>query len=259
MLKAHNISKTFRHPPCLLPLHPFSPSTAMVKALDHVSFTVEAGTKLAVLGANGAGKTTLLKTIATLITPDLGSIALSGCNDDIGIKRSVSFIGDPERSFYWRLTGRQNLEFFAALYDMPLRAARARIADLLNLFKVDYADRRFETYSSGMKKTFSLIRGLIHTPRLLLLDEPTKSLDHASASRFRDLLNGALARGQCAGIVFATHDLSEAVYCADTYLLLDHGRPVASGKIRDLRDAANGAHSALSDLLISAAGGKHDE
>ena len=112
-----------------------------VRALDDVSFRLERGKILAVLGPNGAGKTTLLKIIATLLLPDRGSVLLNGSGLEEKIKMSVGLVAEEERSFYWRLTGRQNLEFFAALYGLDRKTAGARIDELSELFAVDYADK----------------------------------------------------------------------------------------------------------------------
>jgi ABC-2 type transport system ATP-binding protein len=132
-------------------------------------------------------------------------------------------IGD-ERSFYWRLSGRRNLGFFAALHGLRAQEADERIQQVLEIVELtDAADRPVLGYSSGMRARLSLARALLSSPPLLLLDEPTTSLDPLAASRFRDLAS-RLARERDVGVLFATHDLNEAVAIADRVVMLVAGR-----------------------------------
>ena len=128
------------------------------RALEDVSFSLKKGKILGVLGPNGAGKTTLLKILATLILPDKGSVLINGWSvgiDDNKIKSLIGLVSSQERSFYWRLTGRQNLEFFALMYD--LENPGNKIEELFDLFEIDYQDNRFDSYSTGMKQKFALM------------------------------------------------------------------------------------------------------
>jgi ABC-2 type transport system ATP-binding protein len=205
-----------------------------IRALDSLSFAISKGTILGILGPNGAGKTTLLKIISTLICPDQGTVAVNNYRlgiDDAKIKSSLGLILEEERSFYWRLSGRQNLEFFACLYAMDKKSIRKRINDLLKLFKVDYADKRFDSYSTGMKKRFALMRGLIHNPQLLLLDEPSKSLDYASASDLRRFIREILVKKENKTVIFTTHQISEALDFTDLFMILDKGIMCAFGTL----------------------------
>jgi ABC-2 type transport system ATP-binding protein len=204
-----------------------------VVALDNVSFSLEKGRVLAILGPNGSGKTTLLKIISTLILPDKGTAAINGYQvgkDDDKIKSLIGLVSSAERGFYWRLSGRQNLEFFAALYGLRTKKAGQRIYELLALFNVDYADRRFDSYSSGMKHKFALMRALLCDPPLLLLDEPTKSLDYNSACELREFIKARKDHGITT--VIATHDLEEARYLAESYLILNKGAVCGMGEIK---------------------------
>ena len=153
-------------------------------------------------------------------------------------------IGD-ERSLYWRLSGRRNLTFFAALHGIRRREAGERADELLGAIGLgDAADRSVLGYSSGMRARLSLARALISSPPLLLLDEPTRSLDPVAAVRFRETAV-ELARGQGTGILFATHDLHEAAAAADRVVVLSQGKVVFEDRVGTM-DAARLEQSFLS-------------
>lgn len=224
-----------------------------MRALEDISFSLKKGCVLGILGPNGAGKTTLLKIISTLILPEKGSVKVNGfCvgKDDEKIKSLLGLIVDDERSFYWRLTGRQNLEFFACLYGLDKKSANARIGELLTLFKADYADKRFDAYSTGMKKRFALIRGLLHNPGLLLFDEPTRSLDYASAFNLRNFIKENLVKAQGKTVIITTHQMDEALGFADLFMILDKGRMRAFGTLDELRKGIKDPAATLSQIFI---------
>jgi ABC-2 type transport system ATP-binding protein len=197
-----------------------------VEALGGVSFDVELGEVVALLGPNGAGKSTLLRILGTTVLPDSGSATVGGhdvVRDAVAARRSLGLMIGDERSHYWRLSGRRNLAFFGALVGMRRREALARAEQLLE--DVDLspaADRPVLGYSSGMID-----------PPVLLLDEPTRNLDPLAASRFRESTS-RLARERNAGVLFATHDLHEAVGMSNRILVLSAGRIVLEEPARDL-------------------------
>jgi ABC-2 type transport system ATP-binding protein len=218
-----------------------------VRALDSVSLDVRHGEIVALLGANGAGKSTLLKILGTTVLPDEGRAVVAGHNvvcNPRAVRRATGFLLADERSWYWRLSGRKNLEFFAALHGFRRRAARDVADRLLNEAGLeDAADRAFSGYSSGMKLRLSLARALLADPVVLLLDEPTRSLDPLASLEFRTLLEQIVAtRG--AGVLFATHDLHEAAAVASKVLVLVEGRAAATAPHTDA--------AALERLLIEA-------
>lgn len=220
-------------------------------ALKDVSFTLERGKILGILGPNGAGKTTLLKVLSTLILPDAGSFTLKGLRpgaDDLRIKALIGLASSEERSFYWRLTGRQNLAFFATLYGVPPRSAASRISTLFDLFNVAYEKKRFDSYSAGMKRKFELIRALIHDPEILLLDEATKSLDYSAACEMKELVAKMAAAGKT--ILYATHDMDEAQDMCDTFLILDEGCVRGSGTLDELRAITGLAAARLGEIYL---------
>src|SRR3990172_8165098 len=162
------------------------------KALKNVNLQIRHGEIVALLGPNGAGKTTLLKILSTLVLPTSGTAYVKGyeivrCEDDV--KKSIGLVTGEERSFYWRLTGRQNLEFFAALYGLRPDEAKPRIDALLEQLDLSAAaDNMFYSYSSGMKQKLALVRGLLCNPAVLFLDEPTKSVDVMTARDLRGFI-----------------------------------------------------------------------
>ena len=212
-----------------------------VTALDGVSLTVAEGEILALLGPNGAGKTTLLKTISTLVLPDRGTVEVDGVDvvrDPAAARRLLSPVAADERSLEWRLSARENLRFFGALQGLHGDALRRRIDELLDVTGLaDAGEKRVGMFSSGMRQRLLIARGLLPRPRVLLLDEPTRSLDPLGARAFRDFLGHEVAGQQGCTILMSTHDPDEALGLSNRIAILDHGRVVALGTQRELADA----------------------
>lgn len=258
MLQVNNITKNFAPPLSFNRLLNMGfKHRKSTRALEEITFSLEKGKILCILGPNGAGKTTLLKIISTLILPDKGTFRVNGYNsgaDDQKIKSCLGLVLEEERSFYWRLTGRQNLEFFSGLYGFNKKSADMRISELLELLKVDYADKRFDSYSSGMKKRFSLIRGLLHAPELLLLDEPAKSLDYASAVSLRSFIKENLVKNQGKTVIITTHNMEEALGLADVYMIMYRGKINGIGSLENLRRKINDPQAALNKIFLELTG-----
>ncbi|MCM8780520.1 MAG: ABC transporter ATP-binding protein [Candidatus Omnitrophica bacterium] len=254
LIEVHNLSKYFFTPISFkrilkLDFKHKEPTCA----LQDINFSVSGGNTLGILGLNGAGKTTLLKIIATLILPDKGKIQVAGYlvgRDDEKIKSLVGLVSSSERSFYWRLSGRQNLEFFSSLYGLNKKQTKSRIDELMDLFGVDYQDRRFGEYSTGMQKKFVLMRALIHNPQILLLDEPTKSLDYATALRLRDFIKEKIIKQQGKTVIFATHNLDEALDFADSFMILHKGKLLALGTLQELRRVVAKPQATLGEIFL---------
>ncbi|MBA2506067.1 MAG: ABC transporter ATP-binding protein [Thermoleophilaceae bacterium] len=198
-----------------------------VSALAEVDLDVGAGEIVALLGPNGAGKSTLLRILGTTVLPDEGRISVAG-HDVVAspgqARRAIGFCLADERSWYWRLSGRQNLEFFTTLHGLRRRAAETRAAELLELIGLaEAADRPFGGYSTGMRLRLSVGRALLAEPPVLLLDEPTRSLDPVATANFRDLLR-EIVRNRQPAVLLATHDLHEASSVAARILILSEGR-----------------------------------
>ncbi len=210
-----------------------------IPALDGISFKVEKEKLFGIIGPNGAGKTTLIKILATLIRPNSGTAFIDGFDiyrQEKSIRKRIGYITSEERSFYWRLSGRQNLLFFATLYNMSNKEAKERanhLGDLLNLKK--YLDRPFMNYSSGIKQRLSIARGLIHDPEILLMDEPTRSLDPLSKLRLHQFIKETLIGEQKKTILLTTHDLSEAEYLCDGLAVISEGRIITAGPVDEIK------------------------
>jgi ABC-2 type transport system ATP-binding protein len=198
-----------------------------VVALDGIDLEIDAGDVVALLGHNGAGKSTLLRILATTILPDQGGAAVAGhdlVKEPAAVREAVSVMFGNERSWYWRLTGRQNLEFFTILHRFRRRAAADRAERLLREVGLEEAaDRPFLGYSSGMRARLSLARALITEPRLLLLDEPSQSLDAAASNHLAETIR-RLSRERGTGVLVATHDVREAAAVATRTVVLRRGR-----------------------------------
>jgi ABC-2 type transport system ATP-binding protein len=208
-------------------------------ALKGVSFTIHAGEMVGLLGPNGAGKTTLLKILATMLYPTSGRLRVAGkdaLRHAAEIRRAIGVITSDERSFYWRLTGRQNLEFFAAIWDVPAPVARVKIGELLERLSLTHAaDQPFYTYSSGMKQKMAIARGLLSGPSILLYDEPTRALDPLSTRNIREWLKSFRDASPEAAHLIATNQMDEAEQLCDRILVLNRGEIVASGSIEEVR------------------------
>lgn len=229
--------------------------------MDHVSLTVQVGTVFGLLGPNGAGKTTLLRIVGTLLAPSGGRVRVLGYNavrHPEPVRRRIGVVLGGERSVYWRLTGRENLLYAAALHDLPTRVAAERTAELLALVGlVERADDLVERYSSGMRQRLAIARALVHNPALIILDEPMAGLDPHAAAAMRTLL-AALGRDRRRTILMATHHLGEAERLCGEVAIIDRGRVLACGAPPALKArwgaAAGGVEATLEDVFLAITG-----
>ena len=225
----------------------FGPLTA----LNRITLSIKKGEICVVIGPNGSGKTTLLKILATLITPSDGVARVYG--DDVThvpdrVRTKIGFVSSEERSFFWRLTGKQNLRFFASLYDMSGSERDRRIHYLLERLGFNgLGDRRFSDYSTGMKQALAIVRGFIHDPEVLLLDEPTRSLSPDMAKRLREVICDEAKKGKT--FLIASHNLNEVEKIADQVAILHKGILRAAGTVEEL--SSHAGFSADRDLDIA--------
>lgn len=220
--------------------------------LRDINLKVEKGSVLGLVGPNGTGKTTLLKILATLISPTDGRSLIFGHDtaaDPIFIKKMTGFVPSEERSFYWRLTGRQNLEFFAALHNINGKERTRRVDALLEAVRLEKSSRlRFREYSTGMKQALGIARGMLHDPPILLLDEPTRSLSPNIAKLVRKLISNK-ARNEGKTILIASHNLKELEELADIIAIIDNGNIRASGSMAELRNRAGFSGADLDKII----------
>ncbi|MBE0428418.1 MAG: ABC transporter ATP-binding protein [Thermoleophilia bacterium] len=217
------------------PRHPFEKK--IFTAVRDVNIEVRRGEIFGLLGPNGAGKTTLTKMMCTLILPSSGSATIAGYDlvrQQEKVKASIALVSSEERSFYWRLTGRQNLEFFAALRGISREKAARRIPEVLDQVGItEAANRRFQEYSTGMKQRLGLARGLLADPEIFFMDEPTKGLDPLATKHIHDFIRENLAaRGKT--VFLATHHLAEAEHVCDRVGIMYDGEMKAHGQVDEL-------------------------
>jgi ABC-2 type transport system permease protein len=217
-----------------------SPAGLSFPAVDRVSIQIRQGELFGLLGVNGAGKTTLIKMLSTLIEPTSGSARVNGydLNHDAAIKNSIGLVTSDERSFYWRLSGQQNLEFFASLYGLPPAKLHDRVEHVLEQVELqETAEDRFLTYSTGTRQRLSFARALLNEPKLLFLDEPTKGIDPLVAHRLQNLIREDLVERQGMTVLLTTHDLREAEQLCDRIAIIHNGQIQAVGSLDDLRQS----------------------
>ncbi|HEY4423200.1 MAG TPA: ABC transporter ATP-binding protein [Pyrinomonadaceae bacterium] len=216
-----------------------------VEALRDVSFEVEIGEIFGLIGRNGAGKTTLTKIVATLVQPTTGSVSVHGhdsVSDDEHVRRHIGLSTAEERSFYWRLTSEQNLMFFARLHGLSDRVAKQRIKDVFAKLELDeVARRRFGELSTGNKQRLAVARALLAKPPVLLLDEPTRSLDPLAAARMRDLIRSLAGQAPPVTILLTSHNLAEVETLCARVAIISRGRIRAIDTPRNLRDLTSGS------------------
>ncbi len=201
-----------------------------VVAVDGISFRVAPGETYGLLGPNGAGKTTTISIVCGLLERDSGEVVLAGEPLTTGSIRAKAALGyvPQELALYPDLTARENLSFFARLYGMPKREARSRIAEVLDLIGLrERADDAAKEYSGGMKRRLNIGIGLLHRPRLLVLDEPTVGVDPQS----RNAILESVERlgGEGIGVVYTTHYMEEAERLCDRIGIIDRGMLKAEG------------------------------
>ena len=210
-------------------LQPFAPPTS--PALRGISLEVKQGEAVALLGANGAGKTTLLRILATLLLPTRGTASLAGhdtARAPAAVRRQIGYHAGSDLGFYARLTGRQNLLFFGRLNHLSDEFAASRIESLSERFGLrGVLDRQARALSSGTIQRLSLLRALLHQPKVLLLDEPTRSLDAIAAADFRHFLKTEVLARKDSSLLFASHTMQEIELLADRVAILNEGKLLA--------------------------------
>ncbi len=209
-----------------------------ITALAGIDLQVGRGEFFGILGPNGAGKTTLFKILATLILPDEGEAEILGHDVTTApreVRRMLAPVVADERSLFWRLSGRENLNLFGRLHGLAGPVAKREIQELLHTVDLEeVADRMVGQYSTGLRQRLLIARALLASPEILLLDEPTRSLDPISARNLRRFLRDELSRRRGCTVLLATHNAEEAFELCDRVGILDRGRLLEVGSTDDL-------------------------
>jgi ABC-2 type transport system ATP-binding protein len=208
-----------------------------VQALRGVSFAVEPGELFGLLGPNGAGKTTTIKILTTLLLPTSGSarvLGLDPATEHRELRRRIGYVFGGDKGLYERISGLDNLRFFADVYRVPVRSKQRRINELLEIVGLrGRENERVETYSRGMRQRLHIARGLLHDPDVLFLDEPTIGLDPVGARELRDAVAGLQQAGKT--ILLTTHYMLEADELCDRVAIITGGQIVAEGTPAELK------------------------
>lgn len=207
-------------------------------ALQDIHLDVMPGELFGLLGPNGAGKSTLFRILSTILLPDAGEVRVDGHDvvaDAAAVRRRLVPASLEDRSLFWRLSAFDNLRVYGTLHDLPAREARRRAAELLEVVGLEDAGTKLvASFSSGMRQRLMIARALLARPAILLLDEPTRSLDPLSARAFRAFLRDVVVAQQGCTVLLATHSADEAFGLADRVAVLHRGRILATGRTEAL-------------------------
>ena len=233
MIEAHNLTKVFR-----------DKKRGEIRAVDGISFRCQPGQIYGLLGANGAGKTTTLRMLATILQPTGGSARVAGFDiteQPEQVRTKIGFLSTAT-ALYGRLTARELVEYFGRLNGLNGGTLRRRTDELFALLGIsDFADRRCDKLSTGMKQKVSIARTLVHDPPVMIFDEPTVGLDVMAARTIVGFIRDCRDRGKT--VIFSTHVMSEAEKLCDTIGIIHNGKLLAEGSLSELR-----ARSGLDDL-----------
>ena len=220
-------------------------TTKEIVAVEDVSFEIQEGELFGLLGPNGAGKTTAVKMLTTLLIPTSGSASVKGFDvvaQAEEVRKRIGFIFGGERGLYWRLSGVDNLRYFASLYSIDPDVTKKRIPYLLEMVGLNgRGDEKVQGYSRGMKQRLHVARTLLHDPAVLFLDEPTLGLDPVGAREFRQVILDLQSEKKT--ILLTTHYMFEADALCDRIAVINHGRIIAL-------DTPSGLKAHVSDLNV---------
>jgi ABC-2 type transport system ATP-binding protein len=245
---------TYHPPKGLLRLFVRAAATEPVHALRGVDLTVDAGEVVGLIGPNGAGKSTLIRSITGLVLPTAGTITIDDMvvdPDDLEITRRFGLSLPEERSFHWRLTGRQNLRYFAALAGIPAAEIDDRVEESLSERGLAHRDKAVFGYSSGMLAQLGIARAMLHRPPLLLLDEPTRSLDPIAGREVCEQVRRLAADGTA--VLMANHRLDEVVQACDRVVALVGGQIRWEGTAEEIAGDPTGLGTRLETLVAETA------
>ena len=239
MLRVEAVGKVYPRPTGIQRLLIKTAAPEPVEALRDVDLTVDRGEIVGLVGPNGAGKTTLLRIISTLLDATTGRVTVDGfdtARDAAQVRSLIGLVLADDRSLYWRLSGRQNLEFFARMVGLDRQQAQQRAGELLVRVGLAHRDKLVFGYSSGMRARLSIARALLADPPLLVLDEATRALDPLATADIAELVRQL--RGGGTAILMSSHRLDEIELVCDRLAVLVGGRVRFAGTVDELAGSA---------------------
>jgi ABC-2 type transport system ATP-binding protein len=208
-----------------------------VHAINGLDLNIARNIVFGLLGPNGSGKTTTIRILSTLLTPTSGQAKVMGFDvvkESRKVRRHIGLILGGERGLYGRLTGEENLKYFAALNHLSREQSKKRVKEMLELVKLtESADRPVEQYSRGMRQRLHIARGLMTDPEIIFMDEPTIGLDPAGAQELRQLVPELINRGKT--VLLTTHYMSEADELSQNIAIINQGRVIALGTPSEIK------------------------
>lgn len=243
MLKVNNLTKKFK-------------DTVVV---DNISFQVNEGEIVGLLGENGAGKTTTLRMISTMLNITSGDVDVNGVSaqkEPDKVRKEIGILFGGDVGLYDRLTGRENIKYFADLFGMNGLDSAKRINELANDFGMnDYIDKRVGKFSRGMKQKVSIARSIVHSPSVMLLDEPSTGLDVRATRVIHQFIRKCKEEGKT--ILFSSHSMAEVEKLCDRIVIIHKGKLIEEGTIAQLKEKYN--NDDLEEVFISLIGGDNVE
>jgi sodium transport system ATP-binding protein len=243
MLEVKNLTKTFKN----------------TKAVKEVSFTVNPGEIVGLLGENGAGKTTTMRMVSTLLKPTTGTVLVDGfdvINEPEKVRKEIGILFGGDVGLYDRLTARENMLYFANLYGFTKEEADRRINELAEeLDMKEYIDKKVGKFSRGMKQKVSIARSIVHSPSVMLFDEPTTGLDVRATRIIQNFIKKCKAENKT--ILFSSHSMSEVERLCDRVVIINKGELIEEGTIEQLKKKYN--NNDLEEVFVDLIGGEKDE
>jgi ABC-2 type transport system ATP-binding protein len=229
-----------------------SKSYGNIEAIKDVSFTINKGEIFGMLGPNGAGKSTIVNILNTLVKPDKGDVIIDGVNikDDGDTIKLIMGVVPQEIALYEELSAYENMMFWGGLYDIPKQQLKTNVNKTLEIVDlVNRKDDRIKTFSGGMKRRINIACSLLHNPRILVLDEPTVGVDPQNRNHIFEVIERLNSEGMT--IIYTTHYLEEAERFCDTIGIIDEGRIIAQGTLKELKEISGATDSLTIKLADS--------
>ncbi len=243
MIKVQSLSKTFKE----------------VSAVNNISFEVNNGEIVGLLGENGAGKTTTLRMLATMLNPTSGTALINNYDvnkDPEMVRGEIGILFGGEVGLYDRLTGRENIRYFAELNGMSKEETEKSIEYLAeNLEMKEYLDRRVGKFSRGMKQKISIARSIVHNPSVVLFDEPTSGLDVTAARIVQDFIKKCKSDNKA--VIFSSHSMAEVEKLCDRIIIIHKGKIIETGTITSLKSKYN--NNDMEEIFMKLVGDKNEK